>query len=981
MLLRAAAAFVLAALGLVVSPAMAATSTVSVTFTNGFIGEYANGAQQPLHSVLLGTLNIRSVVISQTTDDGTFGGSQGNDYSVNLTVNYSNGTSVTCASSINWLDKTGNFVEGIGFTTANCNDGYTLSASRDKTYLLRTSASTRIYQATAVGVQATYQTAGGSSNVSGSADTRGALDALNAELGAVPALITGPTGGAGAATSQISVNENQTAVTRMIASEPVTWSITGGTDASKFTIAADGTITLAAAPDFETPTDSNTNNSYVLTVSALDGNGNVTTQTVTVFILDLNEGGTDTTAPTITGPSGSPGDLVSEITVNEGQTGVTQMVASEAVTWTISGGADALKFTIAADGTLTFAQAPDFENPTDTNRDNDYIVEVTATDAAGNSSVQTVTVHVVDINDAAPLITGPSGAAGDPVSAITVNENQTAVTRVTSTIPVTWAITGGNDDGKFEIAADGTITFRAAPDFEIPTDGGTNNTYILTVLATDANGNTATQTITVTVANLDDSGPVITGPSGGAGAAVSALTINEGLTAVTTFTANEPATWSIVGGDDAAAFAIDAATGAITFRTAPDFENPTDADKSNTYIVRVRAVDATGNVAFQTLTVTIINVDEIARKIAEIADRMRGGLRNYAMHSLGDMLSFNEGLVQSSDDADADCGNASQKKSVSGAVNADDAAQTARLGYAKQLSECGRPYRVLVNAGIAVSRFAGDWNSRALGSVRVERKLSSDVTVGLGVMASSSNDKLASFGDSAISDTSVQLNVYGRARLAEKLRGGAFWGVGKSWYNFDLRDDGLDLNGKMSGNRYVYGAMLSGDLVIEGVTLTTDAILSRAVERLGDATLAAAYRGEKRAGIAFAVGSVDTTRLSVPVTGQLVLSDTQETDGRVTKLLLSPGLLCEDSSVDASSMDCGYQLGAKLNSSLSDRGAAYIDYKFESVSGLRRNLIGIGYAHQFGPRNALQVAFDVNHGVSEMAGSDNRAMVRLRLTR
>jgi hypothetical protein len=48
---------------------------------------------------------------------------------------------------------------------------------------------------------------------------------------------------------------------------------------------------------------------------------------------------------------------------------------------------------------------------------------------------------------------------------------------------------------------------------------------------------------------------------------------------------------------------------------------------------------------------------------------------------------------------------------------------------------------------------------------------------------------------------------------------------------------------------------------------------------------------------------------------------------------------------------------------------------------LRRNLIGIGYAHQFGSQNPVEVAFDVNHGVSEMAGSDNRAMVRLRLVR
>ena len=36
------------------------------------------------------------------------------------------------------------------------------------------------------------------------------------------------------------------------------------------------------------------------------------------------------------------------------------------------------------------------------------------------------------------------------------------------------------------------------------------------------------------------------------------------------------------------------ATGAVTLIAAPDFENPTDTDRNNTYIVRIRAVDAAG---------------------------------------------------------------------------------------------------------------------------------------------------------------------------------------------------------------------------------------------------------------------------------------------------------------------------------------------------------------------------------------------------
>ena len=39
----------------------------------------------------------------------------------------------------------------------------------------------------------------------------------------------------------------------------------------------------------------------------------------------------------------------------------------------------------------------------------------------------------------------------------------------------------------------------------------------------------------------------------------------------------DPLVFSIAGGADAALFQIDAATGALTFKVAPDFEAPADA--------------------------------------------------------------------------------------------------------------------------------------------------------------------------------------------------------------------------------------------------------------------------------------------------------------------------------------------------------------------------------------------------------------------
>ena len=62
-------------------------------------------------------------------------------------------------------------------------------------------------------------------------------------------------------------------------------------------------------------------------------------------------------------------------------------------------------------------------------------------------------------------------------------------------------------------------------------------------------------------------------------------------------------------GADAAKFQINAATGALSFVTAPTFENPTDADRNNAYVVQVRASDGS-LVDDQTVTVSITNLDE-----------------------------------------------------------------------------------------------------------------------------------------------------------------------------------------------------------------------------------------------------------------------------------------------------------------------------------------------------------------------------------
>ena len=107
--------------------------------------------------------------------------------------------------------------------------------------------------------------------------------------------------------------------------------------------------------------------------------------------------------------------------VAENTTAVGTVVAEDSDTgdaitgYSLSGGVDRAQFEITDEGELTFAAAPDYENPTDVlsttppnqPRNNEYIVEVTATSGAGDRAMtarQTITVTVMDEPEAISVI-------------------------------------------------------------------------------------------------------------------------------------------------------------------------------------------------------------------------------------------------------------------------------------------------------------------------------------------------------------------------------------------------------------------------------------------------------------------------------------------------------------------------------------------------------------------------------------------------
>ena len=68
-----------------------------------------------------------------------------------------------------------------------------------------------------------------------------------------------------------------------------------------------------------------------------------------------------------------------------------------------------------------------------------------------------------------------------------------------------------------------------------------------------------------------------------------------------------------LSGADQALFSIGSTSGVLTFQTAPNYEDPQDANTDNAYVVVVRATSGTGarvKTADQTITVTVMNADE-----------------------------------------------------------------------------------------------------------------------------------------------------------------------------------------------------------------------------------------------------------------------------------------------------------------------------------------------------------------------------------
>ena len=442
----------------------------------------------------------------------------------------------------------------------------------------------------------------------------------------------------GEAVSVVLEDEDVAGATKTVAAAAVTrweWRRLSTRGAAGTTISSgDGsdyatTYTVSETP--ATPATNDVGNYLKLTVTYTTGSApNVVTETVTKTtkykVLSA-------TAPADTTPTFVPDEV--DLSVKEGKASakvgapVTATKGHGTLTYTLAGD-DSARFAIdPKTGQITTAVALNFEGDAvaDTTTlgscsgatagapDRECAVTITATDlVAGGAQTDTATVTITILNvDEAPTFSDTTGK-----TLWDVQENVKAVTtgnRFEATDEdgraVSLSLKSGQDSKFFRLTSDKDLAFKVAPDYEDPQDRGRDNTYEVTVRASDGTKH-ADETVTVTVENVNEKPKIMKVGVSLEGPANPPDYAENGTDAVATYTPSEAEATLSLGGDDAGDFEISRA-GMLSFMTSPDYENPMDDNMDNTYEVTVMATHmAYGQtyMAEQMVMVMVTNMDE-----------------------------------------------------------------------------------------------------------------------------------------------------------------------------------------------------------------------------------------------------------------------------------------------------------------------------------------------------------------------------------
>ena len=369
----------------------------------------------------------------------------------------------------------------------------------------------------------------------------------------------------------------------------------------RFDLASDGrwTYTLDNASPAVQALGEGQTATETFTVRSADGSAG----SVTVTIHGTNDGAVIDSS-TANGPHAGSGSVTEDLVLSTGGTlTVEDADAGQAVFQPQSGTAGAYGgFTLDAEGRWSYAL--DNTNPAVQALAEGQALTETFSVRSADGTESTVRVTINGTDDAAVI----SSATG------TVTEDVATTAGGTLTIADADAGAGlaafrpqagtAGAYGRFTLDADGRWSYVLDNDSPVVQALGEGQT-LTEDFAVQADDGTSS-TVTLTIRGTNDA-PVITSDGGGDAATLPGA---DGRSEVTTVTASDvdagdTRSFAIVGGADADLFSIDAKTGALCFKSPPDFEAPADADRDNVYAVDVQVSDGRGGVDLQALQVAV----------------------------------------------------------------------------------------------------------------------------------------------------------------------------------------------------------------------------------------------------------------------------------------------------------------------------------------------------------------------------------------
>ena len=291
----------------------------------------------------------------------------------------------------------------------------------------------------------------------------------------------------------------------------------GNAESSFFSIdTASGQLKTREALDYDIKA------SYTVIVDVSDGNDGLDRITVTINVTEEATSGNN--APRFTDRTTSPRTGRRSIQANTPTRSVAENTApgqnignavaatdrdGDTLTYTL-GGTDADAFSIVStSGQLQTKAALDFETK------KSYSVTVSVSDGKGGSDAIDVTINVTDVNDA-PIFTD-----GDSTTR-SVAENTTAGQNIGNAVAATDQDRISDPDNEGQFLPKDTLTYTLSGDdataFDIVSTSGqlqtkaaldfeTDNTYEVTVTASDGKGGTDSITVTINVTNVDEINP------------------------------------------------------------------------------------------------------------------------------------------------------------------------------------------------------------------------------------------------------------------------------------------------------------------------------------------------------------------------------------------------------------------------------------------------------------------------------------------